>query len=173
MKQFFKIIIFKIADKIAKYSEQYRSEKIYSKYNFDKTIRIYNVSLEGDISIGRYTYVNERSRIDSGPSSKVSIGKHCAIGRNVHISSKTHDISQPTTLDNQLSIPILEKDINIGNSVWIGNNVTILPGVQIDNYAIIGANSLVNKNIKEFEIVGGVPAKHIRFNTNHCLYRVK
>jgi len=42
--------------------------------------------------------------------------------------------------------------------------------VTIGDYAVIGANSIVTKDVKDFEIVGGVPAKHIRFNTEHYLW---
>ena len=53
-------------------------------------------------------------------------------------------------------------DIVIGNGVWIGANVFINPGIRIDNNVVIGANSVVTKDIKENSIVGGVPAKLIR-----------
>ncbi|MFR4366816.1 MAG: DapH/DapD/GlmU-related protein [Intestinibacter bartlettii] len=51
----------------------------------------------------------------------------------------------------------------IGNDVWIGNNAVILPGVNIDNGAIIAAGAVVTKDVSPYEIVGGVPAKHLKF----------
>ena len=51
----------------------------------------------------------------------------------------------------------------IGNDVWIGNDVKIMDGVIIGNGAIIATGSIVNKNVKPYEIVGGAPAKHIRY----------
>ena len=50
----------------------------------------------------------------------------------------------------------------IGNDVWIGEHVLILPGVQIGDGAVIAAGSVVTKNVSDYEIVGGVPARHIR-----------
>ncbi|MBI5204619.1 MAG: CatB-related O-acetyltransferase [Nitrospirae bacterium] len=50
----------------------------------------------------------------------------------------------------------------IGNDVWIGDSVIILPGVQVGDGAIIGAGSVVTKNVPPYTIVGGVPAKKIR-----------
>ena len=120
--------------------------------------------------IGEFTYINEFSRIDSGKCSKVTIGRHCAIGRFVHITSKTHSLLSPTTDENTLVIEQEEDDVFIGNYVWIGDKVTILPGVKIGDYAIVGAHSLVTRDVRPFEIVGGAPASHIRFNLTHYRY---
>lgn len=122
------------------------------------------------MSFGEHTYINEGSRIDSGTASKVMIGRHCAIGRFVHITSKTHDLSRPTTDEDNPHIKHVEADVLIGDYVWIGDKVTILPGVKIGNYAVVGAHSLVTRNVKPFEVVGGIPAIHIKFNTVHYLY---
>ena len=59
----------------------------------------------------------------------------------------------------------------MGNYVWIGDHVFIKHGVTIGDYAIIGANSVVITDVQPFEIVGGVPAKHIRFNTDHYKFK--
>jgi serine acetyltransferase len=53
--------------------------------------------------------------------------------------------------------------IRIGNDVWIGNNVTILGGVSVGNGAIIGAGAVVTKNVEPYSIVGGVPAKVLKY----------
>ena len=53
-------------------------------------------------------------------------------------------------------------DTVIGNDVWIGFNATIMPGVHIGNGAIIGTNALVTKDVPDYAIVGGNPAKLIR-----------
>lgn len=68
---------------------------------------------------------------------------------------------------NRRDIPIREQGmfrapVRIGTDVWIGARVIILPGVTIGNGAIIGANSVVSKDIPPNTIVGGVPAKFIK-----------
>ncbi len=69
----------------------------------------------------------------------------------------------------RLDIPMNEqgcseiKPVVIGNDVWIGMHCIILPGVHIGNGAIIGAGSVVTKNVPDFAIVGGNPAKLISF----------
>lgn len=167
MKSFFKRILFSIAEKIVDFASQRKRERIYKKFGFPQSVRFDNVSFEGNIQIGEYTYINEWSRVDSGLNTKVVIGRDCAIGRYVHITSKSHDLARPTS-DNEYSKHLqTESDTIIGNEVWIGDHVFIMPGIKVGNNAIIGAHSFVNRDVLEFEIVAGVPIKHIRFNEQH------
>lgn len=122
------------------------------------------------VVIGEGTYINEYPNIKSGVNSTVTIGENCAIGRWFTCRSITHDLKCPTRTKDYDHHAIIEKDIIIGNCVWIGDKVTIKEGVTIGDFAVIGANSFVTKDVKPFEIVGGVPAKHIRYNTEHYLY---
>jgi acetyltransferase-like isoleucine patch superfamily enzyme len=153
--------------------QQYTDEKTKRKFSLPDSVSICRVSLDGHVVIGERTYINEGSRVDSGPKTSVKIGKHCAIGRYVHITAKTHDLHQPTTDETHGEIPNLELDVNIGDFVWIGDKVTILPGVTIGNFAVIAAHAVVNEDVKDFEMVGGIPAKHIRFNSSHYLFPTK
>lgn len=57
---------------------------------------------------------------------------------------------------------IIEKDVVIGDHVWTGNNVVILPGIQVGDHSVIGANAVVTKDVPEYAVVGGVPAKIIK-----------
>jgi len=165
-----KNIIKKSFAKILDIGFQYKEENKRREFLLPHSVNVYNVSLEGNVSIDEFTYINEGSRIDTGPNSSVKIGKHCSIGRHVHITSKTHDLKQPTTDELHSTILHKESDVIIGDYVWIGDKVTILPNVIIGGFAIIGANSVVTKNVKPFEVVGGVPARHIKFNINHYQY---
>ena len=58
-----------------------------------------------------------------------------------------------------------EQVMHIGDDVWIGTNVIILPGVNIGSHCIIGAGAVVTKDVPDYAIVGGVPAKVIRYRT--------
>jgi maltose O-acetyltransferase len=89
----------------------------------------------------------------------VIIGNNCSFSfRNIIITS-THDIADFST--------VIAKPIIIGNNVWITTNVTILPGVTIGDNTIIGAGSVVTKNIPANVFAAGNPCvviKEIRFN---------
>jgi acetyltransferase-like isoleucine patch superfamily enzyme len=102
-------------------------------------------------------YINRNVRIRC--YEKISIGENVAISENVTIwDSDAHQIIGSTSSTT--------KPINIGNHVWIGNNVTILKGVTIGDGAVIAAGSVVNKDIPENCLAGGVPAKIIKTNVN-------
>lgn len=113
------------------------------------------------------------------PEDKLIIGKFCSIAWHVKfILNGAHHFTQLFTsysivlfdetlqqkaLDNQGIKAIDKGDTIIGNDVWIGYGATIMPGVKIGNGAIIGAQTLVTKNVEPYAIVGGNPAKLIRY----------
>lgn len=160
-------IITKVLSRALGLAQQHYREQLRGKFNLPVSVTFNDISLEGNIVIGEYTYMNDYTRIDTGDYSRVVIGKHCAIGRYVHITSKTHDLMQPTTDESHSTIRQKESDVFIGDYVWIGDKVTILPGVTVGSYAVIAAHAVVTKNVNSFEIVGGIPAKHIRLNKSH------
>ena len=97
------------------------------------------------------------------------------LGDNVHITDgvkfETHDGG---TLLFRNQIPDLEitKPITVGNDVYIGNNVIILPGVTIGNRVIIGAGAVVSKDIPDNSVAVGVPARIIK-STDEYLEKIK
>ncbi|MFN5319594.1 MAG: acyltransferase [Bacteroidia bacterium] len=109
-------------------------------------------------SLGKGSYMN--SGYISAGNAGVNIGAWCAIGYNVSIIAVTHDIHFPTGLETLR--PFNEKPVHIGDGVWIGNNVVILPGCTIGNFAVIGANSVVNRDIPDFAICVGMPARVVK-----------
>lgn len=110
-----------------------------------------------EVVIGAGVRINENVFIQGAV-----IGNKVLIAPNVAILSSSHKYRDP-------DIPIIdqgefEKKIpHIGNDVWIGRNAVILPGVKIGEGAVVGACSLVNKDVEPFTVVGGVPAKFIKF----------
>jgi acetyltransferase-like isoleucine patch superfamily enzyme len=89
------------------------------------------------------------------------IGDYSALGSSLIISTSEHknaNLNKPIK-----SQGILEEKVSIGRNVWIGARVTILKGTIIGDDAIIGAGSLVNKNVLEKTVVAGVPAKVVRY----------
>ena len=99
----------------------------------------------------------------------VEIGNYCAIGNDVKIISGNHNYGLPA-LQTQVykeklhvKYPSTPLKCVIGNDVWIGDGAIILPGVEIGNGAVIGAGSVVTKNIPPFGIAVGNPAKVFKY----------
>ena len=89
----------------------------------------------------------------------MTIGDHCFIGPNVSMYTACH----PLEADERNKFIEWAEPITIGNNVWIGGSVTILPGVTIGNNSVIGAGAVVTKNIPDNVVAGGNPAKIIKY----------
>lgn len=133
------------------------SEKVY--IGAFTTIHIQNQKNRNNsfLSIGEGTYIGESNNIRAS-GGKIFIGKKCLISQQVSIISTNHSAKLGTyIMDQKWS----EKDnyVNIADDVWIGCGAVILPGVSIGNGAIIGASSVVTKNIPENAIAYGNPVE--------------
>lgn len=93
--------------------------------------------------------------LDEAP---VIIGDNAFIGPNVSIFTACHPLDPK---ERNTAIQWAEA-VSIGNNVWIGGNATILPGVTIGDNCIIGAGSVVTKNVAPNTVVGGNPAKVLK-----------
>lgn len=115
--------------------------------------------------IGENCKIGDNVHIASGEL--VSIGNNCLMASKVYISDVNHG---DYNSDNEYSSPYIAPDnrkiytnpVYIGDNVWIGENVCVLPGVKIGNGCVIGANSIVNRDIPQNCIVAGAPAKIIK-----------
>lgn len=142
-------------------SDRFDARHMKRKASVHKTVSLgVGVYLDKNVEIKENSYINSYSQVTSGENSKVTIGKNCAIGHNVHIKARTHDTQNATPKNGKNHITI-EKDIIIGDNVWIGDNVFIKEGIIIGNNSIIGANAVVTKNIDSNSIYAGIPAKKI------------
>lgn len=138
------------------------SADISHKVNFGSNIEVgKNTFIDQNCEIGSYTYIGKNCNI-----TKSSIGRFCSIANNVSIGQGEHDLSQISTSSIFYKNSYEELTKNpcvIKNDVWIGMDTIILRGVIIENGAVIGANSVVTKNVPPFAIVAGSPAKIIRY----------
>ena len=91
----------------------------------------------------------------------LEIGEHVMMGPDVVIFTHTHKYDR-TDIPMGLQGSCVSK-VTIGNDVWIGMRAIIMPGVTIGNGVIIGAGAVVTKDVPDFAVVGGVPAKVLRF----------
>ena len=92
-------------------------------------------------------------------SNKIIIGNDCLIASNTSIVDVGHSTELHCPMNTQ---PVLNKEIVIGDDVWIGTRCIILQGVSIGKGSIVGAGSLVNKSIPDYQIWAGSPARFIR-----------
>ncbi|MCB0472384.1 MAG: CatB-related O-acetyltransferase, partial [Flavobacteriaceae bacterium] len=127
-------------------------------------------------AIGDHSYVNSKSSINY-----TKIGKFCSIGSNVTMGMGIHPTDLVSThpafySNNKAFKTYADKNyyveygnIEIGNDVWVGSNVTILENVFIGDGAIIATGAVVTKDVKPYEIVGGIPAKHIKYRIKEDL----
>jgi maltose O-acetyltransferase len=113
-----------------------------------------------NISIGDNVYFNVHVRLIAKGDASITIGKNVMIGSYTYIFTTQHTFERR-------DIPIrkqknIYKSIIIEDDCWIGTNVVILPGIKIKKGAIVGAGSVVTKDVPAYTIVGGVPAKIIK-----------
>jgi acetyltransferase-like isoleucine patch superfamily enzyme len=109
-----------------------------------------------NISIEQDSIVGERALLDG--RAKLTIGNHVDIASEVMIYNAQHDTSVEhfAAVENISPEPVVVEDY-----VFIGPRAIILPGVTIKKGAVVGAGAVVTKDVEEFKIVGGVPAKEI------------
>ena len=110
----------------------------------------------GNIHVGNNFFANYNVTILD--NREVRIGDNVMIGPHTLIATVGHPLS-PAKRRMHCAIA---KPIRIGNDVWIGGNVTIMPGLTIGNNVVIAAGAVVTKDVPDNSLVAGVPAKKVR-----------
>jgi len=118
----------------------------------------FHISNPSKIFIGDKVFIGYNCGI--GGKGKIIIGKNVCIGSNVNIISSNHNYAD-------FSRHILDqghtsKEVIIGDNVWIGSNSVILPGIHVGKFSVVGAGSVVTKNVPPYTVVAGNPAKKIK-----------
>ncbi|MFS8049728.1 DapH/DapD/GlmU-related protein [Rhizobium sp. BR 314] len=124
------------------------------------------------VELGDYSYLGQRCMVGDA-----TIGKFCAIAAEVRIGAPNHPMDRPSmhrftycpeyysaeaVRDHAFFDERKQDRAIIGNDVWIGHGVIVLPGVTVGDGAVLAAGAVVTKNVEPYTIVGGVPAKFIR-----------
>lgn len=133
-----------------------------------------NVRIGRKTEIGMYTFIGQNTNIGDNC---FSIGNYCSIGQNVLIGPNIHPVSRLSTSSVFYSkswgiVDYTEKEsfnvspVHIGSDVWIGAYAVILANVKIGHGAIIGANSVVTKDVPNYAVVVGNPARIIKYRFN-------
>lgn len=140
----------------------------------DKTAYIYRGVKAKSATIGAHSYVAANTEIENAVIGKYcSIADHCRIGMSGHslsclstspiFTQSVNALQERWTDKDVFKHKTKEKTAYIGNDVWIGSHVLVNGGVHIGNGACIGAGAVVVKDVPPYAIVGGVPAKIIRY----------
>lgn len=124
--------------------------------------KVNNLSYHPTISIGNNTSIGDESQITC--INNITIGNGVLTGKKILITDNSHGLLDNENLN---TIPIKRKmyskgPVIIQDNVWIGEKATILPGVTIGEGAIIGANSVVTKDVPAKSLVVGCPAKIVK-----------
>ena len=113
------------------------------------------------LAVGKYISIGEGCYFNAGTTFiddwKIEIGKNCLFGPNVTLCTTGHPISPNHRMDGMYSFPI-----KIGNTCWIGANVIVLPGITIGDHSVIGAGSVVTKDIPANVVAAGNPCRVLR-----------
>lgn len=147
---------------------------ISANVNVDKTAYIYRGVKAKKAVIGAHTYIAANTDIENAEIGKFcSIADHCRIGMSGHslqyistspIFTQTRNALQERWIEKDVFVHKSEKErVVLGHDVWVGSHVLINGGVRVGNGACIAAGAVVVKDVPPYAIVGGVPAKIIRY----------
>ncbi|WP_276091104.1 CatB-related O-acetyltransferase [Pedobacter sp. JY14-1] len=185
MKIFLKFIFVLLHD----LSRYFRRRFSYVKLSLSNgTSRFHHTIKVNECKFGRYVVIFENVRIQNAflndfsyvqTGSRIfncSIGKFCSIGPSVSIGPGVHDMSlvstHPSFVSESTPLPKVftkgehaaqSTPVVIGNDVWIGEKAIILDGIKVGNGAVIAAGAVVVRDVEAYSVVGGVPAKVIKY----------
>ena len=137
-----------------------RNIKIGSEFTMGNSCKLFSQDANSSIEIGNRVSLNYGVSLNADGNGFISIGDNTIIGPNTVLRASNHKF-------NLFNVPIRDQGhvsgkIILRNNVWVGANVVILPNTTIGSNSIIGAGSVVTKDVEESTIVAGVPAVPIK-----------
>lgn len=113
------------------------------------------------LTIGNNSCINANCRLDS--RGLLKIGNCVSVSEDVIFLTADHN-------EELIGVPDREKKVVIGDYVWIGTRAMVLPGITVEKGAVIAAGAVVSKNVEKLAVVGGVPAKFIKYRPENFDY---
>lgn len=160
---------------IADYIERKKLIQLYrTMRRVGKNVHIckgYSISCPQNIEIGNHVWIGESffAKAEGG----IQIGSGTIISRKVEIWTSNHNYNS----EDLISIPYDRRmnceEVVIGENVWIGTHVLLLPGVTVGEGAVIGAGAVVTKDIPALAVVGGNPARVLKYRDQGIYEQLK
>lgn len=141
-----------------------KNRALYSYYGRGVSLQVpCYITDFGSCHIGDYSAIRYGFNLINTPNVSFRMGKYCVIGPNCTIVTGNHaqTVGLPQIVGCRCHVNDDDRDVILEDSVWLGTNVTILPGVTIGRGAIVGAGSVVNKDLPPYSVSVGVPARTI------------
>jgi acetyltransferase-like isoleucine patch superfamily enzyme len=117
----------------------------------------------GGIEIGAGTWIGQYNNLRAGGGA-IRIGRDCLVSQFCTLVASNHATGRSMPIQAQ-GAAAGRSGVWIGDDVWLGAGCAVLPGARIGNGAVVGANAVVNRNIPDFEIWAGVPARRVGART--------
>ncbi|MBD8042644.1 sugar O-acetyltransferase [Arthrobacter sp. Sa2BUA2] len=142
------------------YHEPARVRELLSRLTgrpVDETVALFppfSADFGRNITLGKRVFINSGCRFqDQGG---ITIGDDCLIGHNAVLATLNHDLSPSRRAD------MHPAPITLGRNVWLGSNVTVLPGVSIGDDSVVAAGAVVTKDLPARSLAVGAPARVVR-----------
>ena len=120
-----------------------------------------STQIDSSSSIGSYTYIGDRCNV-----TRASIGRYVSIGNNVVIGPGEHSLTRLSTSSLFYDNPYAELtrgDCVIESDAWIGVGAVVLRGVRVGVGAVVAASAVVTRDVPDYAVVGGVPARVLKY----------
>jgi acetyltransferase-like isoleucine patch superfamily enzyme len=125
------------------------------------TLLCWSAGGESLIEIGSNTWIGPYNNLRMADNGRIVVGRNCLISQFCTLVTHNHAIEDPTMLIQSQGMSQSATNIYIGDDVWLGAGVVVLPGARIGNGAVIAAGAVVNSTVPAYEIWGGVPARRL------------
>ena len=129
---------------------------VFGKYKNKTVCENPEIVIGDNVTMGKYSYISCANRVEVGNG--VMISTNAFVTDNVHGQSKLDELDIPPS-DRMI---FSKGPVVLGDNVWLGRNVVVMPNVKIGKGSVIGANAVVTHDIPDYSIAAGVPAKVLR-----------
>ncbi len=160
---------------IADYKERKKLYKLYNKMSHvGRNVHIcknYNISSKDKVFIGDNVWIGENffAKGEGG----IEIGSGCILSRNVEIWTSNHNYNSQDLYTIPYDKRMILKSVKIKENVWVGTHVLFLPGVTVGEGAVVGAGSVVANDVPDYAVVGGNPAKVLKYRNIDVYKKLK